>query len=93
MKWLSTLAAILITALAMVALDPSKSSGPSHFAGWDGPTQLAFVVIGFGAILYFWYASHLGLARLGRKNIHYVGRDTVKRMEAQERGEDPPALE
>jgi hypothetical protein len=66
---------------------------PSILSQFDKPTQLLIIILLFGLFAYIWYAAFLSHARLGRPNIHYVNRATVRRLDAQARGDDPEPLE
>lgn len=70
----------------------STESSPSLLTTLSPPERIIAVVLVFGFFAYAWYAAFLTHARLGGSNIHYVGRDVVKRLDAQAKGEDPPEL-
>lgn len=80
---------LILAAAGQIGIGETR---PSLLSQMDGTTQVVVLILLFGAVLYFWYAFWLGLARSKRTNIHYVSWDVVQRLEAQERGEDPPAL-
>ena len=90
MKWLTTIAAMAAGGLAVASFSPT--SRPSILSTLDKPGQIIMIILVFGVFAYFWYAFHLSMARAKRTNIHYVSRDVVKRLDAQARGEDPPAI-
>lgn len=82
----SMVAGALMVAGFLPGTGPSRSdlSGPLL-----GPAATLFVFLLF---LYCWYAAWLTWARLGRTNIYYVDRATVRRLDAQAEGGDPPPL-
>lgn len=78
--------------LGGLRIESSAQSFVSSLQLSDGARLFLYIIV-FGIFAAIFYNSLLTFHRMGRSNIHYVGRDLAKRLDEQARGYDPPPIE